>query len=91
MLDPVDNEPLDFETWLRQGYSNGWIGAPVCYTHDGLPTSSEEDAEFDDGGDPCLHVLRLYDDPEHKASIESNHSASSWRASNRGLLPEASA
>jgi hypothetical protein len=91
MLDPVDNEPFDFEAWMSFGYENGWIGAPVCYTHDGLPTSNEEDASFEDGSDPCMHVLRLYDDLDHKTQVEENHSASVWRASNRGLLPDAGA
>jgi hypothetical protein len=87
MLDPVDNEPIDFEAWLRTGYENGWIGVPVCETHDGVPMSEAEDAEFSDGGDPCIHILRLYDDAAHKASVEEGHSPSVWRASNRGMLP----
>jgi hypothetical protein len=29
----------------------------------------------------------LYDDAEHKLEVEENHSASVWRASNRGMTP----
>jgi hypothetical protein len=87
MLEPVDNEPMDFEAWLRIGFDNGWAGPPVCETHDGVPMSTDEDAEFSDGGDPCIHIIRLYDDAEHKDNIEKNHSASVWRASNRGMTP----
>lgn len=67
------------------GIDNGWAGAPVCETHDGLPMSQEEEAAFESGEDPCIHVLRLYESPEDKAGVEENHSPSTWRATNRGL------
>lgn len=76
---------MNFEDWLKKGYEMGWIGPPVCQTHDGIPLTTEEDKEFDDGGDPCVHVLRLYEDESIKESVEENHSPSIWRASNRGL------
>lgn len=76
---------IDFEQWLALGIKNGWCGPAVCYTHDGLPTSEPEDAEFEEGNDPCLHIIRLYEDDENKAAVEANHSASIWRATNRGI------
>lgn len=76
---------MAFEDWLRIGYDNGWCGAPVCSTHDGTPTSTEEDEMWDDGTDPCIHIIRLYEDAEQKRGVEENHSPSQWRASNRGL------
>lgn len=79
-----NGEPIDFESWLAEGYRNGWVGPPVCETHDGLPTSETEDLDLEDG-EPCLHIMRLYDSPEHKRDVEQNHSPSQWRASNRGL------
>lgn len=75
---------MDFDTWLKVGYENGWVGAPICYTHDGLPTTEQEDEEFDEH-DPCVHILRLYADEDEKRDVENNHSPSQWRASNRGL------
>lgn len=75
---------MDFEDWLAIGHAQGWCGAPVCYTHDGLPTTAEEDEEFEEH-DPCIHIIRLYDSPEDRAKIEENHSPSVWRGSNRGL------
>lgn len=60
---------IDFETWLQTGIENGWCGPAVCYTHDGLPTSASEDCEFEEGEDPCMHVIRLYDDEEHRLAI----------------------
>lgn len=75
----------EFDRWLREGYEAGWIGPPVCSVHDGTPTTAEEDDEFDTGGDPCVHVLRLYADASDKAGVEANHSPSVWRATNAGM------
>lgn len=73
-----------FDEWLQEGLSNGFVGPAVCYTHDGLPTSAEEDEAFE-SGDPCIHILRLYEDAETKACVEENHSPSTWRATNSGF------
>lgn len=75
---------MDFEEWLKLGIENAWCGPAVCFTHDGLPTTQAEDEEFDNG-DPCIHVIRLYDDPTQKTAVEENHSPSVWRATNRGI------
>lgn len=75
---------MDFEEWLALGHKNGWVGPPVCYTHDGLPTTAAEDEEFETG-DPCVNILRLYEDAAEKSGVEENHSPSIWRATNRGL------
>jgi hypothetical protein len=72
------SEELTFDDWLKAGIQHNFIGAPVCYTHDGLPTSEDEDEEFSEG-DPCIHILRLYESPEKKTAIEDNHSPSVWR------------
>jgi hypothetical protein len=71
-------EELTFDDWLKAGIQHNFIGAPVCYTHDGLPTSEDEDEEFSEG-DPCIHILRLYESSEKKTAIEDNHSPSIWR------------
>lgn len=75
----------DFEAWLKHGVEMGWCGPAVCNTHDTMPMSEPEVAEFDEGGDPCIHIIRLYEDAEHKAAIEANHAPSTWRATNRGI------
>lgn len=74
---------MNYDEWLEEGYINGWVGPPICQTHDGIPLTSEEDAEFEQGGDPCVHVLRLYEDKSVKEDIEQSHSPSVWRATNR--------
>lgn len=73
---------IEFEDWLRQGMDAGFVGPPVCQTHDGTPTTEAEDEEFEEY-DPCLHILRLYPDSETKAAVEANHAPSVWRATNR--------
>jgi hypothetical protein len=39
----------------------GWISHPVCATHEGTYEfeSEESQAEWDEGGDPCVSVLVL--------------------------------
>lgn len=76
---------MNFEQWLQYGYKHKWCGPPVCEIHDGLPTTVFEDDELSDGFDPCIHIIRLYDDEDTKQAVEANHSASDWRANNRGL------
>jgi hypothetical protein len=73
-----------FDEWLQEGISSGFVGPAICYTHDGLPLSEQEDVEFEEG-DPCIHILRLYEDRETKNAVEENHSPSTWRASNAGF------
>jgi hypothetical protein len=75
---------MDFDRWIKVGYDNGWCGPAVCYTHDGLPTTADEDEELAEL-DPCVHIIRLYEDATVKAAVEENHSPSQWRASNSGL------
>ena len=41
--------------------------------------TEEEDDEFAEGSDPCMHMIRLYEDDKHKQNIESAHSPSIWR------------
>ena len=79
--DRVSNEMKeieDFDDWLALGIERGFCGPPVCSTHDGIPTSEEEDLEWEEY-DPCVHVIRPYTGPEHKAAVEENHSPSTWR------------
>lgn len=81
------NVELSFEQWMKIGIDFGWCGPPVCYTHDGLPTTESDDEEWDNGGDPCIHIIRLYEDDEHKKSVEENHSPSQWRNHYRDETP----
>jgi hypothetical protein len=72
---------ITFDEWITYGIKKGWCGPPVCYTHDGLPMSEQEYAEFDEGQDPCTHIVRMYEDIDMKNKVEENHSPSQWRNS----------
>jgi hypothetical protein len=75
---------MTFDEWLQIGLDNAWVGPSVCSTHDGIPMTGEEEEEMYEG-DPCVHVLRLYEDAETKKAVEENHSPSVWRATNSGF------
>jgi hypothetical protein len=75
---------MTFDEWLQYGYKNNFCSPPVCEIHDGLPTTATEDEQFSEGSDPCIYILRLYDDNATSKGVEANHSASTWRATNLG-------
>ena len=72
-------DPVTFDEWLRIGLDAGFCGPTICWLHDGIPTSAYEDGMIDAGDDPCIHLIRLYQDAEHAAAITENHSPSTWR------------
>lgn len=53
---------VDFHTWLHFGIDQKYVDPPVCDTHEGVRLYPEEQQEFEDGGDPCIPVMRLLDD-----------------------------
>jgi len=77
---------MTFDEWLQYGLTQGWNGPPVCSVHDGIPTTAEEDAGWEQGADDCIYVLRMYQDEATKKAVEENHSPSVWRATNDGYI-----
>jgi hypothetical protein len=63
---------VKFEDWLAIGREHGLCSPPVCNTHYGAPMSDRELDMWDDGDDPCIHILRLYEDPSMMEEIEKN-------------------
>jgi hypothetical protein len=54
------SELQEFEIWLENGVSRGWITPTFCNTHDGDPyMTKEEEQEWEDGGDPCQVVIKV--------------------------------
>lgn len=53
---------MDIAEWLQMGVVNGYCTEAVCETHDGVKMTEEEEQEFEDGGDPCIPVVRLWAD-----------------------------
>lgn len=55
-----DIEIKEFGIWLQNGIDRGWVSLPFCYTHEGDPYMSEEEAiEWEEGGDPCSLVIKV--------------------------------
>ena len=86
--DLLDDDPtrlqITYWEWIKLGFDNGFCGPPVCEMHDGIPHNSKEDEELEQGQDPCINVLRLYDEPNLKAEVEDFHSSSTINAMNLG-------
>lgn len=78
-MSKLDAESVSFSDWMSIGIKRGWCGPPVCYTHDGLPTALEEEEEFDEGHDPCIHIVRMYESDQQRDAVENAHSPSQWR------------
>ena len=50
---------LSFDEGLKIGEDLGFCSQQFCHTHDLPPLTETEDNWFSDGGDPCVHVVRL--------------------------------
>ena len=70
---------MDRTEWLEFGIREGFCSPPVCSTHDGIPTTPDEDEEWELGGDPCTHVIRPYVDDAERAAVEENFAPAKWR------------
>ncbi len=76
----MENNSIDFDKWMQIGIENGWCGPPVCYLHDGLPLTPEEEETMYDGTEEyCIHIVRMYDSEETAKKVVENHSPSQWR------------
>jgi hypothetical protein len=54
------SELQEFEIWLENGIERGWVTEPFCNTHEGDSyMTDEEQAEWEEGGDPCQVVLKI--------------------------------
>ena len=70
---------MDWGEWYEMGLRRDWISPAVCYTHDGLPTTSTEDDAWEGGEDPCIHIIRPYADLAERKAVEANCSFAIWR------------
>lgn len=50
---------MPLHLWLALGVRRGFCTEPVCSTHAGLPSTDEEDADWEAGLDPCVPAVRL--------------------------------
>lgn len=51
----------DFWVWHQHGVEKGWVSEVYCSTHDGPPMTDEEMTSWDDGEDPCMFEMRMWD------------------------------
>ena len=65
--------------WIKYGIENGWCSPPVCYMHDGVPVTEAEDMDMCEGFDPCVHIIRMYEDLETQMAVERHSSPAVWR------------
>lgn len=49
----------DFDTWLAEKVKNGYCTPQFCSVHDETPATQTEIEQWDEGLDPCIHVVRL--------------------------------
>lgn len=69
----MDLSKIDFDSWMELGLQRGFVGPPVCFIHDGVPMTPEEEAELDEHGEVCVHVIRPYRSVEEREQVEANH------------------
>lgn len=62
-LRSVINNDMDFFNWLKFGADQKWVhGKVFCETHEGAEMTEEEWTEFDEGSDPCIFCIRVWND-----------------------------
>ena len=52
-------EFMTVSDWISYGIDKKWATGS-CATHDGIASTPEEDAVWEEGGDPCQPVLRIW-------------------------------
>lgn len=67
------------DEWIEIGVKMGWCSPPICDPHDGMPVSEDEAMQYEEGSDPCIHVLRLYYSDDHRKEVEEYSSQAVWR------------
>jgi hypothetical protein len=63
---------MDIGEWIDYGLEHGYCTPPVCNTHDSVPSTEAEDIEWEDGFDPCVHVMRVLESPDMRDELERN-------------------
>jgi len=50
---------ITFEQWYKIGMEKGFCSEQFCMTHDAYPLHESEERAWDEGLDPCAHMVRL--------------------------------
>lgn len=59
------------EEWVAFGAAKGWVTLPFCGTHDGVPMMKAEWKAVAQGEDPCVLMIRVWEDAESEHQIWS--------------------
>lgn len=60
----MEQQPVilnDVFAWLQYGIEHGYCSEAVCHTHDCVPYTEEEEEDWNEGFDPCVPAVRLYE------------------------------
>lgn len=68
-----------FDEWLLQGVLLGFCSPVLCDTHDGIGLTEDQEDEFEQGFDPCVHVIQVFESKEAQRFIFENHSPIQYR------------
>lgn len=77
-----DNGGMEFNEWFLVGIDAGFCGPILCVQHDGAPMTEAEEQDAEEGGDPCVPMVRVYESVEQRQLVEANHPPSVWRRTN---------
>lgn len=58
---------MDQVEWIAFGVENGYCSLPFCETHDMAPLTPAESEAFEDGWDPCVPMVRLWQEGDFDA------------------------
>jgi hypothetical protein len=53
---------MDIHEWIDYGIKRGWCTPVYCDTHDSMELTDLEAQQWDDGEDPCIPVIRIWED-----------------------------
>lgn len=63
---------MNLADWIAIGREHGFCSNVACETHEGVPQSQAELDEWEQGGDPCVLVVRIYTPDTTMADVEGN-------------------
>jgi hypothetical protein len=59
-IQALESDFDEFEIWMENGISRGWISSPFCNTHEGDSYMTDEEMkEWEEGGDPCQVIFKI--------------------------------
>ena len=61
MSDMEPEEMDEFYEWLQKGIDRKWCTDVACSTHDVVEMTDEEMEAWEEGWDPCIFVVRIWE------------------------------